>query len=64
MVYAVGLADVQPRIDTLADCRHCSGPIVWDEAHGWLHGDGFYACRNPIDGRPREVMAAPSRVRP
>jgi hypothetical protein len=61
MVYAVGLAEAQPRIDSLADCGHCGGPIAWDEVHGWLHLDGWYACRYPVSGLPREVMASPSQ---
>jgi len=64
MVYAVGLAEVSPRIDSVAGCGHCARQIVWDEVHGWLHVDGFYACRNPTSGRPREVMAAPALVQP
>ena len=63
MVYTVGLAEVQPRIDSVADCGHCPGQIVWDEVHGWLHLDGFYACRNPVSGAPREVMATPAEER-
>jgi hypothetical protein len=61
MVYAVGLADIAPRIVSASDCGHCGGGIAWDEVHGWLHVDGFYACRNPTSGRPREVMAAPAQ---
>ncbi|HYU09424.1 MAG TPA: hypothetical protein VEK77_08595 [Gemmatimonadales bacterium] len=64
MVYAVGLADPQPRIDSVTDCGHCGGQIVWDEVHGWLHIDGWYACRHPSSGVPREVMASPSKERP
>ena len=64
MVYAVGLADVQPRIDSVADCGHCAGVIVWDEVHGWLHTTGWYACRKPVSGEPREVRAAPAQARP
>jgi len=64
MVYALGVADVQRRIDSLDDCGHCGGGIVWDEVHGWLHLDGWYACRTPASGRPHEVMAAPAVARP
>jgi hypothetical protein len=60
MVHAVRLLEAQPRIDSTADCGHCGGVIVWDEVHGWLHVDGFYACRHPATGQPREVMAAPA----
>lgn len=63
MVYAVGLAEAQPPIDSSADCEHCGGSIVWDEVHGWLHLDGWYACRYPQRGLPREVMASPSQER-
>jgi hypothetical protein len=64
MVYAIGLAEEQPPIDSLADCGHCAGQIVWDEVYGWLHSDGWYACRNPVGGTPREIMAAPAPVQP
>jgi hypothetical protein len=64
MVYAVGLVDPQPRIDSTADCGHCAGPVVWDEVYGWLHLDGWYACRWPGGGAPREVMAAPAEEQP
>jgi hypothetical protein len=64
MVYAIGLAEEQPRIDSLADCGHCAGQIVSDEVHGWLHIDGWYACRSPVSGRPRELMAAPAKGQP
>jgi hypothetical protein len=48
-----------PRIDSLADCVHCPGTVVWDEVHGWVHTTGWYACRNPATGAPREVLAQP-----
>jgi hypothetical protein len=64
MVYAIAVVEEQPRIDSVADCGHCAGQIVWDEVHGWLHVDGWYACRDPAGGTPREVMAAPSKGRP
>lgn len=64
MVYAVGLAEVMPRIGSEADCRHCGGRIVWDEVHGWVHTDGWHACRRPVTGLPREVIAAPGEERP
>lgn len=60
MVYAVGLQEPTPRIDSEADCGHCAGRIAWDEVHGWLHLDGWYACRWPQTDTPREVMAAPT----
>lgn len=63
MVYAVGLTETQPPIDSLADCGHCGGSIIWDEVHGWLHLSGWYACRNPDSGAAREVMASPSQER-
>jgi hypothetical protein len=50
-----------PRIDSLAGCAHCPGRVVWDEVHGWVHTDGFYACRWP-SGTPREVMAEPAKA--
>jgi hypothetical protein len=58
MVYAVGRTEDMPRIDSVADCEHCAGSVVWDEVHGWLHTNGWYACRAP-SGAPREVLAAP-----
>ncbi|WP_239340858.1 hypothetical protein [Frankia sp. CiP3] len=64
MVHAIGLAEEQPRIDSLADWGRCVGQIVWDEVHGWLHIDGWYACRDPGNGAPREVMAAPAEGQP
>jgi len=64
MVYAVGLAEPQPRIDSVAYCGHCGGLIAWDEVHGWMHLSGWYACRNAVDGAPREVMAAPASELP
>jgi hypothetical protein len=64
MVYAVGLAEPQPRIDSSADCEHCGGSIVWDEVHGWLHLSGWYACRYPHSGLTREAMASPHREQP
>jgi hypothetical protein len=64
MVYAVGLAEEQPRIDSVADCGHCGGQIVWDEVHGWLNLRGWYACRHPVSGVPREVMAVPATELP
>ena len=64
MVYAIGLAEATPCTGSVADCGHRAGVIVWDDACGWLHVDGFYACRNPIDGRPREVTAASALARP
>lgn len=60
MVRTAAPTDVTPRIDSLADCAHCGGRIVWDEVHGWLHLDGWYACRHPDNPVPREVMASPS----
>jgi hypothetical protein len=65
MVYATGLIEVMPRIDSIADCEHCGGvdcggSIVWDEVHGWMHTDRWYACRWPHSSVPREVMAAPA----
>jgi hypothetical protein len=54
MVYAVGLAENQPRIDSVADCRYSAGQIAGDQAHGWC------ACHKPISGRPRKVTATPS----
>jgi len=64
MVYTVRVAEQQPWIGSVADCEHCPGQIVWHEVHGWLHTDGWYACRSPASGRPREVMAAPVSARP
>jgi len=57
------VAETQPRIDSRANCGHCSRPIVWEEVHGRLHLDGWYACLNPVSGVPREVMASPSQER-
>ena len=62
MVYAVGVAELMPRIDSLADCAHCPGTVVWDEAHGWVHTTGWYACRSP-SGAPHEVLAEPRKGR-
>jgi hypothetical protein len=64
MVYAIGLAEEQLRIDSLADRGHCAGQIVWDKVHGWLPIDGWYACRSPVSGRPREILAAPAEGQP
>jgi hypothetical protein len=64
MVYAVGLMEPLPRIDAVGTCEHCDGRIVWDEMHGWMHVDGFYACRDAATGAPREVMASPREERP
>jgi hypothetical protein len=61
MIHAVGLTEAQPRIDSLAGCGHCQGALIWDEVHGWLHVDGWYACRNPDSRKPREVMAVLAR---
>jgi hypothetical protein len=49
-----------PRIDSIADCEHCGGSIVWDEVHGWMHTDRWYACRWPHKQRAAKVMAAPA----
>jgi hypothetical protein len=51
MVYAVGLADPQPRIDSVTDCGHCCGQIVWDEVHGWLHIDGWVCLPPSVERR-------------
>ena len=64
MVFAVGLAEALPLIDSTADCEHCGGTIAWYEGFGWLHVTGWYACRWPQTGVPRELMAAPAEGRP
>jgi hypothetical protein len=63
MAYAVGVAEPMPRIDSTADCANCPGTVVWDEVHGWVHSTGWYACRCPTTGAPREVMAEPRKER-
>jgi hypothetical protein len=60
MVYTAGLIEVMPRSDSIDDCGHCGGTIVWDEVHGWLHTTGWYACRWPQSCIPRKVMAEPA----
>jgi hypothetical protein len=64
MVQTSGLTAPTPRVDSAASCAHCVGIVVWDEVHGWLHTDGFYACRSPDTGLPREVLAAPREEQP
>jgi hypothetical protein len=63
MVYAAGLTEPLARVDAAGRCQHCGGWIGWDEACGWLHMDGFYACRDVATGVPREVMASPREER-
>lgn len=63
MVYAAGLMKPMSRTDTAGPCQHCGGWIGWDEIRGWLHLDGFYACRDAATGAVREVMASPREER-
>jgi hypothetical protein len=63
MVYPPGVTEEQPRIDSLGECSHCSGLVVWDEVYGWLHSNGWYAFRNP-NGNPRPFMAGPAEGQP
>ena len=62
MAQTARVAEVTPRIDSLADCNHCGSGIVWDEVYGWLHTSGWYACRWS-QGAPREVLSNPSSTR-
>jgi hypothetical protein len=45
------------------ECRHCSLAVVRNGSGGWLHSDGWYACRN-LDGSPRPFMAEPAEGQP